>query len=113
MCRGPAKDAARPRLLLVSVESFCENGNALPDKGSLVFTGLFIIALLCLSEMTWRQIIESVKVNGLDILINNNALFDCAYENLPTAFQNIELAPDFGRRKEPPNIGSPYWCGRN
>mmetsp|Transcript_21994 Transcript_21994/g.33595 ORF Transcript_21994/g.33595 Transcript_21994/m.33595 type:complete len:302 (-) Transcript_21994:117-1022(-) len=61
MCRETTAKDARPRLLLASVDSFCENGNSLPNKSALLVTAVFIVAFLCLSEVTWRQIIYSLK----------------------------------------------------
>ena len=60
MCKATVKDA-NPRLLLISVDSFCENKNTLPNKAALAVTISFMIAMLILSEMTFRQIIDSMK----------------------------------------------------
>jgi hypothetical protein len=64
MCRKEVKNAAlaNPKILLASLESFCDGDNkGLPSNKSMLFTGTFIFLFLCLVERTLRQVFISMQ----------------------------------------------------
>ena len=52
------------RLLLVSKESYAGHEKEVPNAKSMIVTGSFFIALLCLIEISLQQLFISMKVRS-------------------------------------------------